>query len=62
MKILKWKEVIMTLLELGKKVTRTKKFTESDVIAFAEVSGENKPIHLEEDFAKKTRFGKRIVH
>ena len=52
----------MALLELGKKVTRTKKFTESDVIAFAEVSGENKPIHLEEDFAKKTRFGKRIVH
>lgn len=33
-----------------------------DVQAFAHFSGDTNPIHLDENFAKKTRFGAVIVH
>jgi len=39
-----------------------KKYTLKSVEAFAKVSGDYNPIHLKEDFAKMTRFKKRIVH
>lgn len=39
-----------------------KKYTLKSVEAFAKVSGDHNPIHLKEDFAKMTRFKKRIVH
>ncbi|MBI3704863.1 MAG: MaoC family dehydratase [Rhizobiales bacterium] len=34
----------------------------SDVIGFAEVTGDRNPIHLSEHFAAKTPFGTRIAH
>lgn len=36
--------------------------TEEMVKAFAELTKDKNPIHLDEDFAKSTRFGKRICH
>jgi len=42
----------------------SKKFTvkEEDVINFAKVSKDYNPIHLDEEYAKKTFFEQRIVH
>lgn len=40
----------------------TKRITASDVEGFAEVSGDHNPLHLDEEFAKSTRFGRRIAH
>ena len=37
-------------------------FTQEDVNRFAEISGDNNPIHLDEEYAKKTIFKKRIIH
>ncbi|MEW6257938.1 MAG: 3-hydroxybutyryl-CoA dehydratase [Pseudomonadota bacterium] len=34
----------------------------SDVVGFAEVTGDRNPIHLSEHFAAKTPFGHRIAH
>jgi 3-hydroxybutyryl-CoA dehydratase len=38
------------------------KITDKMVRQFAEMSGDNNPIHLDEAFAKTTRFGRRIAH
>tara|TARA_B100001964_G_C13772071_1_gene396452 strand:+ start:41 stop:481 length:441 start_codon:yes stop_codon:yes gene_type:complete len=40
----------------------TKTVTEKDVEAFAEISGDNNPVHLDEDYAKTSIFGQRISH
>ena len=42
--------------------TISKTVANEDVIGFAELSGDHNPIHLSEHFARKTRFGGRIVH
>ncbi|MEG1528280.1 MAG: MaoC family dehydratase [Clostridia bacterium] len=49
-------------LKLGLKDSLTKTFTDADVRKFAEVSLDTNPLHLDEEFAKTTVFGKRIVH
>jgi acyl dehydratase len=47
---------------LGDSAEITKIITEADVEAFAEVTGDHNPIHLDDEFAKTTRFGRRIAH
>ena len=47
---------------LGDSAEITKTITEADVEAFAEATGDHNPIHLDDEFAKTTRFGRRIAH
>lgn len=49
-------------LQIGDKFSATKQITDAVVRAFAELSGDYNPIHLDEEFAKTTRFKKRIAH
>ena len=49
-------------LALGMRETLRKTVENEDVLRFAELSGDHNPIHLSEHFARKTRFGGRIVH
>ncbi|MBX3244466.1 MAG: MaoC family dehydratase [Acidobacteria bacterium] len=49
-------------LKIGDTFTRSREVTDELVRAFAEVSGDHNPIHLDEEHAKTTRFGKRIAH
>jgi len=37
-------------------------FTQEQVKTFADVSGDNNPIHLDESYASTTTFKKRIIH
>ena len=39
-----------------------KTIEQSDVDAFAGVTGDHNPVHVDEEFAKTTRFGRRIAH
>ena len=48
--------------KVGDSAEITKRISEADVQAFAEVTGDHNPIHLDDEFAKKTRFGRRIAH
>ncbi|MDJ1431546.1 MaoC family dehydratase [Halostagnicola sp. A-GB9-2] len=49
-------------ISVGDTVTFEKTLSEDDVQAFAHISGDTNRLHLDDDFAAKTRFGKRIVH
>ena len=49
-------------IKVGDTFTKERLVTDELVRAFAEVSGDYNPIHLDEDFAKGTRFGRRIAH
>jgi len=49
-------------LSVGMREAISKTVQNEDVIGFAELSGDHNPIHLSEHFARKTRFGGRIVH
>jgi 3-hydroxybutyryl-CoA dehydratase len=49
-------------INVGETAEITRRITASDVEGFAGVSGDYNPIHLDEDFAKNTRFGRRIAH
>jgi len=48
--------------EVGAQASLTKVVTEADIVAFAAVSLDTNPVHLDEAFAKTTRFGGRIAH
>jgi acyl dehydratase len=48
--------------KIGDYATITKTFLDEDVRAFADISGDKNPIHLDEEYASSTRFGKRLVH
>ncbi|MBK7393255.1 MAG: MaoC family dehydratase [Chloracidobacterium sp.] len=49
-------------IKIGDKFSKTRVVTDELIRAFAEVSGDYNPIHLDEEFAKTTRFGRRIAH
>lgn len=49
-------------LKIGMQATRTREITDSDIKMFSEVSGDRNPVHLDDAFAAKTIFDKRIVH
>jgi oxepin-CoA hydrolase/3-oxo-5,6-dehydrosuberyl-CoA semialdehyde dehydrogenase len=49
--------------ELGDRFTTdARAISEQDVKAFAELTGDHNPLHLDEEFARATRFGDRVVH
>src|SRR5258706_9797491 len=49
-------------VKVGDKFSTSREVTDEIIHKFAEVSGDYNPIHLDEEFAKKTRFGRRIAH
>tara|TARA_R110002073_G_scaffold72537_1_gene177599 strand:- start:625580 stop:625978 length:399 start_codon:yes stop_codon:yes gene_type:complete len=48
--------------KIGKEVIFEKSFNSQDVVDFAKTTEDNNMIHLDEEYAKDTMFGKRIVH
>ena len=42
--------------------TRARTITEADIVAFAGLSGDFNPLHTDEEYARKTPFGKRVAH
>lgn len=49
-------------LQAGDTASVTKTITDEDIRAFADLTGDHNPVHLDEEFARTTRFGRRIAH
>jgi 3-hydroxybutyryl-CoA dehydratase len=48
--------------EIGQHVTFTKTFTEDDLRRFIEITGDVNPLHIDDEFAAGTSFGRRVLH
>jgi 3-hydroxybutyryl-CoA dehydratase len=48
--------------KVGDSAETTRTIEQADVDAFAQVTGDRNPVHLDEAFAQQTRFGRRIAH
>jgi len=49
-------------LSVGQSADLVRTVGEADIIAFAAVTGDNNPVHLDAEFAATTSFGERIAH
>ena len=49
-------------LKVGDSAETRKTIADEDVRAFAELTGDRNPVHLDEEYAASTRFGRRIAH
>ena len=52
----------ITEYKVGMYAEIVRSFSESDVDLFSKLSGDENPVHLNEEYAKNTIFGARIVH
>ncbi|MFZ0060886.1 MAG: MaoC family dehydratase [Pyrinomonadaceae bacterium] len=46
----------------GDTASLSRTISDDDIRAFADATGDRNPLHLDEEFAKQTRFGGRIAH
>jgi 3-hydroxybutyryl-CoA dehydratase len=52
----------MPSLNPGDKASRTTTITDEMIRAFADLTGDTNPVHLDDSYASATRFGRRIAH
>ena len=60
--LLPWQTLYFEDMAVGMTESYRKTVKSSDVVGFAEISGDRNPIHLSEHFAARTPFKGRIAH
>jgi 3-hydroxybutyryl-CoA dehydratase len=50
------------VINIGDTAARSFEITDAMIRSFADVTGDHNPVHLDEEFAANTQFGKRIAH
>jgi 3-hydroxybutyryl-CoA dehydratase len=50
------------MVHIGQSAQISKTITVEDILAFGHLVGDTNPVHMDDSFAAKTRFGKRIAH
>ncbi|MCL6272206.1 MaoC family dehydratase [Sansalvadorimonas sp. 2012CJ34-2] len=49
-------------LSIGMGASYSQTITDTDIKAFAGISGDNNPVHMSDEYAENSRFKKRIAH
>lgn len=49
-------------VEIGERTTFSKTVTDADIALFSAISGDFDPVHVDEEYARNTPFGRRIAH
>lgn len=49
-------------IKIGMSESYSQTITDADVKGFSGISGDKNPVHMDEVYAKESRFGKRIAH
>ncbi len=49
-------------VSVGHTASISKTISEDDIVAFARVTGDEQPLHLDDTYAAKTRFKRRVAH
>ena len=52
----------MSKLNLGDTASRTCTISDDMIRAFAQLTGDTNPVHLDDGYAAETQFGRRIAH
>ncbi|TXE81325.1 MaoC family dehydratase [Campylobacter peloridis] len=53
---------VLDKIQIGMSESYIRLIKEVDVRKFAKLSGDNNPIHLDEEYAQKSRYKRRIAH
>ncbi|MEE9360914.1 MAG: MaoC family dehydratase [Hyphomicrobium sp.] len=56
------KGVFFEDLSVGQEASLSNTVSEANIVAFAEISGDRNPVHLDADYAATTMFKERIAH
>ena len=56
------KDLSLSEIEVGQSASFSRTWTEEDIINFSLLSGDNNPLHIDEEYAKTTPFKQRLVH
>jgi len=56
------KSLTINEIQIGTEATFVKTITEKDVEAFASITEDKNPAHMDEEYAKKSIFKRRIAH
>ena len=49
-------------VDIGERTEFSKTVTETDIALFSAISGDFDPVHVNDEYAKTTAFGRRIAH
>ena len=56
------KKNLSAIPAVGTRAARERTITDGDIVRFAEVSGDRNPVHLDEEYAARSPFGRRVAH
>jgi 3-hydroxybutyryl-CoA dehydratase len=54
--------MLFSELSVGRSAEFTKSVTETDIVMYAGITGDFNPMHVNEEYARKSTFGSRIAH
>ncbi len=49
-------------IQIGMRVSYSQTITDADIKAYAGLSGDHNPVHVNQEYAEESRYGRRLAH